>query len=410
MSAGWNASEHVIELRPSRFGRVATVPFLLVWLTGWAFGEIAVISVLVAGVLKVLRGEESLSGGMVGLAAFLLVWLTFWTIGGIAAIRHVLSLVWAVDQIAVNPAGIGVQNKLGPFRSFRELRRDQIVSIGIEGRLKALVAETRRGSVRLSSLGTLVQREEAARELREHLAIQESSEEEWVSAALPKGWVEVIDEQGRPALVRDPIARAKQARVVTALALGVTLGALWLVGAALKDPSKIPIAMMAAAADAGLIWGALWLARGRNEWRLGSGLLHLRRRFGGRVRDVFEAHALELTLSSDSDGDEWLQLDALDRQGAQEDLSRLSLREASKAASRRHKSRRTILRSPNESRDVRRLARWLAERTQIPLRDLTTSEARADRRAVMRRQLQQAGALGRLLGRLVDRAEVRRRN
>jgi hypothetical protein len=154
---------------------------------------------------------------------------------------------------------------------------------------------------------------------------------------------------------------------------------------------------------------ALWLTTGRDEWRLESGQLRLRRRFGRRVRELFEAHALEICVSSDSDGDEWTQLDALDRQAAQEDLSRLSLREASWAASKRHKMRRTILRSSVESRAVRSLAHWLAERTQVPLRDLTTREAHAERREALRRQLREAGALGRLVGRLVDHAECRRK-
>ena len=37
----------------------------------------------------------------------------------------------------------------------------------------------------------------------------------------------------------------------------------------------VPVALMAAVAAIGLAWGAVWLARGRMEWRIGGGRLTL---------------------------------------------------------------------------------------------------------------------------------------
>lgn len=56
---------------------IVLVLFLMLWLTGWAFGEYFALS-------QILRG-----GNIFG-SLFLLVWASFWTLGGLFAARVLL--------------------------------------------------------------------------------------------------------------------------------------------------------------------------------------------------------------------------------------------------------------------------------------------------------------------------------
>lgn len=76
---------------PSRKSWLA-LPFLSVWLVGWAFGEVSVVSAL-------LRGPPAPG------ALFMVVWLTLWTLGGAAALA---TLAWGIAGREVIIAGAGV--------------------------------------------------------------------------------------------------------------------------------------------------------------------------------------------------------------------------------------------------------------------------------------------------------------
>ena len=120
----------------------------------------------------------------------------------------------------------------------------------------------------------------------------------------------------------------------------------------------------------GLAWGAVWLSRGRMEWRIGSGRITLRRRFGSEVKDVFEAVRLELNTKTDSDSDDWYVLDAL-CEGASDRPPT-----SSQEMRRQWKSRRRVASSLRDSTMPRQLGAWLSKEAGVPLRDATTPEAR----------------------------------
>ncbi len=67
---------------------VGVVLFLMLWLTGWAVGEVFAAHALLS--------DEA---GFAGL--FLLVWLTFWTIGGFFAISVVLWHLFGVEKLFI---------------------------------------------------------------------------------------------------------------------------------------------------------------------------------------------------------------------------------------------------------------------------------------------------------------------
>lgn len=398
---GWEA-----RLVPRGAGRYFSAAFLGVWLCGWAAGEAFALAMLAMGARSLVTGEPLKSGGeplALGAAlvvgAFLLVWLTLWTIGGIAAFTELLRLVASEDRVVAGQGRLRVTHRYGPFRSRREIRREELRWIDAAPRTGTLVAETTRATIEISKLGTRQERAELAMALRARLGLAEARDPEHEAAVLPEGWQETVTPDGGCVLAPDPAARRTQARVVGAIALLAAGGALAAVLQAVEDLSFLPLAAMACAAAAGLGWAALWLARGRMEWRLGNGSLTLRRRFGSGARDLFEARSLELTVSSDSDGDEWFSLDAL----------RSTEPEAGRSWKRRPAgARRRIARSLNDVVPPRRLGAWLARRTGIAFRDLATREARTAELAELRAELVKTGKLGRVLVRWLDGAARRR--
>jgi hypothetical protein len=112
-------------------------PFLLVWLCGWAFGEVAVIRELA------LRAR----GGGFG---FLLVWLAAWTVGGVLVS---LQLLWSFagrEEIAVGPRTLSVRVVAGPLRRTREYDLASVQNVredhGFAGQLARAFRTTYPGS------------------------------------------------------------------------------------------------------------------------------------------------------------------------------------------------------------------------------------------------------------------------
>jgi hypothetical protein len=325
----------------------------------------------------------------------MIVWLTLWTIGGVCAMRELLRMLWSEDRISTATGALTVSRRLGPFRTRRTIPREELTAVYVLPRAGALVAETATESIELSTLGSCAKRERVAAALRTEFGLDLGQDVE-TGTSPPDGWQEIVDAEGHPALVTDLRNRRIQARIVIVMAVGAATVAFLLVRASVHDSDLIPLAAMAVAAAAGLGWGASWLARGRLEWRIGSGSLLLRRRHGSRVRDLFEARALELTFSSDSDGDHWFELEAIAPE----------LPERSSQASK--KERRRVARVINDPREPRRLGRWLAKRAGLPFVDRVPVSHRAEELARLKAELPKAGALGRMALRLIEKAESRR--
>jgi hypothetical protein len=148
----------------------------------------------------------------------------------------------------------------------------------------------------------------------------------------------------------------------------------------------------------GLAWLTFWLALARSEWKIGSGRIILRQRFRGTVRDVFEADRLELTFSSDSDGDERFALMAL--KGANASIG-------GAAFFTDPKCRRLVDSSLRDAAGPRRLGAWLAQSSGIPFDDRTGAVARQADIAALTAQLNLSGPLGRFAAKLVTRASAK---
>jgi len=421
-------------LKPHGAARFLTAAFLSAWLCGWAFGESFVLWILFKGAKALLTGTPPdpgraplEPGPAMLMGAFLLVWLTIWTFGGIAAIAALLQMVWAEDRIIATPAGLRIIRSRGPFRWRRELARERIRDIRVVRHGSKLNAEVERSYVTLSVLGTREERAEAAEQLRNELRLSDT--ESASAESLPQGWEEGISLEGDRIVMPTESARRRQTFVAGAVALGAATATIVLVREATLKPDVTPFAFVFAVITLVLVFGAVWFARARSEWRIGNGRITLRKRFGSTVRDVFEARRLELNVSTDSDGDEWYALDALsdDTSSAPtpgaSDPTRVHNRPITASINITwtvrsngpgstsvvfDKGRRRIVSAMNDAIVPRRLGAWLSSRAGIPLEDHSTPETRtADLRA-LREQLEQSGTLGRVVGKLIDRAEDRR--
>ncbi len=392
---GWQ-----VRLKPSGVTRFISAAFLLFWLCGWAVGEGIVLWVLAKGILALMNGapfEEGHAplgfGPAMAIGAFLILWLSLWTLGGLAALGEVLRLLWSEDRLIVNAGGITIVRSRGPFRRTRDLPRDVIRRISLVPRNDALAAETPRGRVELSRLGTHAEREEAAAALRSELCLKDVAPEV-EATSLPKGWAEVITPEGERVVAVDATTQRVQARAAALLAVGVAAVDFAILRQALERAIVIPFAVFGLLGALGLVWVAVWLARGRMEWKIGSGSLTLRRRFGSSVRDLFEARRLELVVTRDSDGDEWFALEAL-REGATEPPEPVVW------VRRISKDRRRVTAAINEPTVPRLLGAWLSRSAGVPIVDRTSPEARQAEMTQLRDQLEKAGPLGRVAAKLI---------
>ncbi len=374
-------------------GRFFVAAFLSFWLCGWLAGEVFALWALWRILGAFLAGGE----GPLPVALFLMVWLSFWTLGGAAALRELLRALWSEDRLTVAADGeVLLLAQRGPFRrrqalSGREILRFQVRGAGVGG--GPLLAELAGRSLEISRLGSLRQRQEAADQLNRRLGLRplvhdpaSDPEQSRIPAlpVLPAGWQELTPSFGTPLLVPDMALRRQQRRV-----MGLVNLALWGVLALLLRSGGvwpgfwalgIPLALLALAG----VWGQLWLAFGRLEWRLEPRLLVLQRRFGNRLRTLGEARALELVERVDSDGDRSYRLQAT-------------------------RPPDPPLRVDDHATDpipLRHLGAWLALRSHVPFDDRVPSEEqrrqqRRDELERLRQQLAGSGRLGRWAARIL---------
>jgi hypothetical protein len=410
----------LVRLKPGGAARFFPAAFLTFWLCGWAFGEFFAIRMLVMGALSVMNGTpfedgQSRLGLGFGVAAggFLLFWLAIWTVGGAAAMSELLRLLWSEDRIIAHGGGLTLAASLGPFRFRREFPRDEVRRIVIAPRNRGLVLETTKGNFLLSRSGSREEREEAIRALHAELGLSAptSGTEPGVepdarvsteAVELPKGWQEIITPEGERALAPDVAIRKTQARMVSILGFVTASVAMLAVVQLRHGPAALPFALITTILTLALVWGAVWLSRGRMEWRIGSGRITLRRRFGPEVKDVFEAVRLELGVKSDSDNDPWYVLDALNDTAE-------SMPKTSQDLRRQWKSRRRVASALRNPLIPRQLGAWLSRAAGIPLKDTTTPEAREAEMKALRDQLATSGPLGRAAARLLEGVEESRR-
>jgi hypothetical protein len=264
-----------------------------------------------------------------------------------------------------------------------------------------LVIDSGAQRVELSRLGTPAERREAVTAIMNELGMSEA--EVVAGRKIPDRWEEIVTPEGERALVPNVATRRTQARVATVVAMGAAAVTFLIARGVVRDPRLIAPSLMALAVAIAFAIGAVWLARGGWEWRIGASRLTLRKRFGANVRDVFEARRLLLDSSSDSDGDVWYALYALgDAQNAPPP-SKIVWR--STAAP---KNSKTVARLMNDASTMRDLAAWLERETGLALEERTTPEAQAATLANLREALANSGRFGRMAAKLVDRLAERR--
>lgn len=83
--------------------KIVLVLFLMLWLTGWAFGEYFALS-------------EIFGSGNVAGSLFLLFWVTFWTLGGLFVVRVLLWNLFGSERLFVTEGMLVHSRGIGPFR------------------------------------------------------------------------------------------------------------------------------------------------------------------------------------------------------------------------------------------------------------------------------------------------------
>lgn len=336
-------------LRPTGVARYFGAVFLLVWLAGWALGETLALGFLVMLIRSVvgsaigmswpIPGGDWIAGGAAGFVfLFLLVWLTLWTFGGYAAIRELLRTVAGEDHIAVQPAGVELQRRAGPFRRSRTFERSRIRGVRLRRNNRSLVIDTTSGCEEITQYGTVDERRAVADWLRRQLSLPENNRRIDPVAA-PPGWRMTIEGGTTHLTKSDPGAQRIAALilwVITAL-----LGAIWF-GSTHATTLGSAVALVLTGLFA---WTAAWTTWSRHEWLVQHGRVTASRRFLTWHRErQFKSARLEVTTWTDSDSDDHYALHVLDADG-----------------------KRKIASEIHDEAEVVDLGEWLAARTGFPL-------------------------------------------
>jgi hypothetical protein len=394
----------MVTLRPHGSGRFFAASFLGLWLCGWLAGECFALWLLANAMVSLMSGADSgpvhlKQGPAVAIGGFVLLWLTVWTIGGIAAMTEFFRLICGEDRVSAESGGLTIERSRGPFHSQREIPRERLRRLLLTGR-DALAVETSAGLVEISRLGTMEERQAALESLTAQLKLPEI-EPSALAATLPKGWEEIITPEGERAVVPDRGLRRKRARIVGALAAVLAGGTIAVMGQIAETPGIVAFAIQLALGTVAATIAAIWLGRGRMEWRIGSGVVTQRRRFGSGVKDVFEARGFELLLANDRNGNaEWYALDAV--------ADAVAASAPSIMTPLPGKKRKRITSVARDSMIPRQLGAYLARSGNVPFMDRTTPEARAADLALLTQKLGGRGPLGRLAVRLVVESEKRK--
>lgn len=379
-------AESEFVFRPRGFGRFPEALFLFLWLCGWAVGEAVALFVLGQGIWALMTGgpvfgsdEPARVAPLLGAGAFLLVWLTIWTIGGVMAIRELLRSLWAQDRLVLTPHDLLRVRRRGPCTSTRELVRTEVRRVFVHPANTALMVQLNANLIELTDLGTPAERSEAGCRLRAAMGLRdEDASAEPV--ALPEDWQEATGSRGERLLVPNLQTRRKQA-VIVAIITGVVWTALLLLAReSLAEPNLWVLTLMLTVLGAWLARQTLWMFRGRKEWRIEKGGLHQQRRYADEVTELFQARALELTESHDSDNDSWYHLNATEISPSPLNLARKT------------PGKIKITHSIHDPTESRCLGRWLAQQAAIPFHDRVPTKA--DKQAEITRLKEQVAASG----------------
>lgn len=394
----------MVTLNAQGSGRYFGAAFLGLWLCGWLAGECFALWLLGNAVVSLMSGGTGsgtirlTQGGAIAMGGFVVLWLTIWTIGGIAAMTEFFRLLCGEDRMSSEGGGLTLEQSRGPFRKRREFLRDTLRGFLVTAR-GALVVETMKGQVELSRLGTLEERQAAAKSLESELGIRRQ-DPSTAPVQLPKGWEEIITPEGERGVAPAAAPRRARARFCGVIALGTIAGLLAVIQNLTPRSPLIALAIQLGLAAAFFGSAAVWLGLGRVEYRPGNGVVTKRRRFGSGVKDVFEARGFEVLFAADrSDHGEWYALDAVSDPPATDVTTQRPFPGP---------RRKRVLTVSTDPTAARQLGLYLARAGNVPFLDRTVPEIRAAEIAQMKEQLGKAGALGRFAVRLVEISERRK--
>lgn len=205
--SGWQ-----VRLRSRGLLRLFPAAFLTVWLCGWAVGEAFVghlLYVMLGGMFglepgappPVFNGSPATGPAMWAVIGFAVFWLSFWTLGGVLAMRELAQIVFGSEVVRWDTDGFEVRRGVGPVRSVRRVRGEDLRQIRI--RQRRVEADTRQGRVLIASSGTREEREALCATLRRAMEPWLERERRWgrEGERLRAGaWRESPD-TGAPALV-----------------------------------------------------------------------------------------------------------------------------------------------------------------------------------------------------------------
>jgi hypothetical protein len=347
----FEAGRWIVELRPQGAARFFAAGFLGFWLMGWAVGEGFALRMLL-GLLGLWPGRtvgpsahEAAGTAVLG---FLLFWLTFWTLGGVMALIQMMWLLWGVDRIEYDGAGVRHMMRLGPFGRSRWHPRETVRSVVLRGHRTSLGLETSRGVTTLTRLGSEAERLELRGEIEKMLGLRDAE----LIAELPPGWESEPTPEGTTLLRRSRALRKRQSQVLWTITMLLAGGVAWSLLGTWDDPARwagVGVGVMLGVLS---LAGALWLTFRVDEIHLRVGQAERRQRFGrwARTSTFVPAHlAIERTV--DSDGDE---------------RYALVLRGAGATS--------CVWQTFQDPADLIRLGRWMAERLHSRL-DLPTELA-----------------------------------
>jgi hypothetical protein len=341
-------------LRPVGWGRYIDVVFLAVWLAGWVVGEVLALALMgallaalgasVFGVTLWFAPTLEPDGSAPFFLLFILFWLMLWSVGGSAALTHFLRSAAGRDTVWVSAAGLEIEWRAGPFRRRRRIARDSLRRIRMRGETwyAPLIVDTANGSVDLTTLGTRDDRIALMAWLRERLAFPDEAEVRRLEAeTAPPDWE--VDVDGAETYLARPTRRTRA--IQAAILWGLTAAMSTSLISARHAERVTGVHLAAGVLTLLLALWATWTTWGRSEWLVRDGRLTWRRRFGTWRREKsFDAAAIELLHSVDSDGDD-----------------RYTLRVRSAAA------RRTIATALYDATELGGLAEWLSARTRFPI-------------------------------------------
>lgn len=260
--------------------------FLLVWLAGWAAGELAVGAVLLFALAHTLFPAwtaqhwppATVKPATFGVAVvlFLVLWLALWTIGGLAAIGALLRNFGGRDEVWLDGDALIHRWIAGPLRRSKRLPRARIHALEL-GPARLDVHHS--GGVHtLTTLGTADERAALMARLSTALPTQRA----W----LPVPWRG--DRRGDAVVLERP---ATVARAMAGFLYGAT--ALCVV-AELSGPALIAVMLATAFAT--------W----QRQWRFDPhDVTRETRLLGLRFVRCYRAVSINTSQHRDSDGDEW---------------------------------------------------------------------------------------------------------